>query len=274
MIPPCAISDIRANMDDIAEEAAVAHWLRGLPLVRRARSISISFHLPVPGYGYAQRLKAGVGRAWQAIQDHQQEHQRDGHVVVAGAAQGAAGAIPAAGARRPGPPPSPPAGAGAATADFPSFWAFFTSRYSIVLLLLSLLVNRIHAVVPPSNTRYRSSKRVRAIVRAPAILLLARACILILGMTVKLGAVEGAASQGARGGALGFVRMSSAWAARSAQGQLITGRDHSDIMWACFVAASAGVCSESFIRALDHEWVGNPPSIRFPCDADNDLRAH
>ena len=227
-------------MDEAAEGAgAAAHsWLRALPLARARSYLPSTPSSLVPGFG---RIKTGVARTWRAIL----EAHGAGMDASSGGSATSAGAAAAAGANNAAAAGSN-AGARPNHLDFPSFWHFFTSRYSIVLLILSLLVNRIHAVVPPSNAgvqRYRSSKRVRAIVRAPAILLLARACILILGMTVRLNIQEGGGGPGKH---LGFVRMGG-------DNAVITGRDHSDIMWACFVAACMGVCSESFIRALDHE---------------------
>lgn len=223
-------------MEEAAEEAAAStSWLRSvLPIARMRGYLPATATLPrVPGFS---RVKRGLGRVWQAtLEAHgaASAGEQTGNAAAAAGGAGGGTANAATGASNGGRPTH---------LDFPSFWHFFTSRYSIVLLILSLLVNRIHAVVPPSNRGYISTRKIRAIVRAPAILLLARACVMIVEMTMRMNAQD----NGGGSKALGFVRMG--WST-----EVITGRDHSDIMWACFVAACMGVCSESFIRALDHE---------------------
>ena len=226
-------------MEEAAEEAAAStSWLRSvLPVARMREYLPAATTASMPRVPGFSRVKRGLGRVWQAtLEAHGAATAggQAGNAASAGAGGGGGGTANAAtGAGNGGRPTH---------LDFPSFWHFFTSRYSIVLLILSLLVNRIHAVVPPSNRGYISTRKIRAIVRAPAILLLARACFMIVEMTMRMNAQD----NGGGSKALGFVRMGGST-------EVITGRDHSDIMWACFVAACMGVCSESFIRALDHE---------------------
>lgn len=131
-------------------------------------------------------------------------------------------------------------GSAAATVDFPAFWSFIGSRYTVALILCTGLANRIIAVVPPNlQIPYRSSAKTRALVRAPAILLLARSCILILGMLAKLSGGQGAqAYYSVKAGNL-----------LSQDSSL----SHAGILWSCFVAACVAVTCESFVRALDRE---------------------
>jgi hypothetical protein len=131
-------------------------------------------------------------------------------------------------------------GAGVHHVDFPAFWSFIGSRYTVGLVLCTGLANRIMAIVPPNlQVPYRSSAKTRALVRAPAILLLARSCILILSMLAKLSGEQGLqAYYSVKAGSL-----------LSQQSSLT----HADVLWSCFVAACVAVACESFVRALDRE---------------------
>lgn len=131
-------------------------------------------------------------------------------------------------------------GGAGATVDFPAFWSFVGSRYTVALILCTGLANRIIAIVPPNlQIPYRSSAKTRALVRSPAILLLARSCILILGMLAKLSGDQGVqAYYSVKAGNL------------LSQDSSLT---HANVLWSCFVAACVAVACESFVRALDRE---------------------
>jgi hypothetical protein len=141
---------------------------------------------------------------------------------------------------------TPGGGAGGVTIDFPAFWSFIGSRYTVALILCTGLANRIIAIVPPNlQIPYRSSAKTRALVRSPAILLLARSCILILGMLAKLSGDQGVqAYYSVKAGNL------------LSQESSLT---HANVLWSCFVAACVAVACESFVRALDREYVSAGP---------------
>lgn len=133
------------------------------------------------------------------------------------------------------------AGGARVSIDFPAFWSFIGSRYTIALLLCAALANRIIAIVPPNlQIPYRSSAKTRALVRSPAIFLLARSCLLILGMLAKLSEEQGAqAYYSVKAGSL--------------LGRQQASLTHADVLWSCFLAACVAVACESFVRALDRE---------------------
>lgn len=131
--------------------------------------------------------------------------------------------------------------AAAPTVDFPAFYAFISSRYTVALLLCAALANRIIAVVPPNlQIAYRSSAKTRALVRAPAIFLLARSCVLILAMLSKMSDDQGSQA---------FYSIK----ADSLLGQQQASLTHANVLWSCFLAACVAVACESFVRALDRE---------------------
>lgn len=143
--------------------------------------------------------------------------------------------------------------------DFPSFFTFFTSKYALLLCFLTLVINRIHHIVPPSIP-YRSSTRIRALVRGPAIFLLARATFRIVSLTLRLAAIAAAAAEA------GATTEGSGTASKAGYASLVMGRlagnsdkirgsEHADVLWLSFVACCVACASESFVRALDHEWV-------------------
>lgn len=127
-----------------------------------------------------------------------------------------------------------------ANIEFPAFWSFIGSRYTVAFILCTGLANRIIAVVPPNlQIPYQSSAKTRALVRAPAIILLARSCILILGMLGQLSGEQGVqAYYSVKAGSL------------LSQESNLT---HTSVLWSCFIAACMAVVCESFVRALDRE---------------------
>ena len=129
------------------------------------------------------------------------------------------------------------------SSDFPSFLAFFTSRYTIALIVLTLIINRIHATVHV-NIPYRSSTKVRLICRLPAILLLTRACLLVIGMMAKMSKEDAVQLTGQ-----GYQFYYSLRSTFEADSRI----SHADVLWSCFVASCIACANESFIRALDHE---------------------
>lgn len=129
--------------------------------------------------------------------------------------------------------------------EFPSFLAFFTSRYTVALILLSLVISRIHAVVRV-NVPYRSSARVRAICRAPAIFLLTRASLLVIAMMLRMAAEQVSAA------AASEAVQPSYYSLRTVL-DLDKRTTHADVLWSCFIATCVACANESFIRALDNE---------------------
>lgn len=94
------------------------------------------------------------------------------------------------------------------------------------------------------NVPYRSSAKVRAICRAPAIILLTRAILLIVGMIVRMTENKQAASASPKY----YYSIKNAF-------EIHSQTTHADVLWSCFVATCIACANESFIRALDHEWV-------------------
>lgn len=138
--------------------------------------------------------------------------------------------------------------------DFPSFFTFFTSKYAFLLCFLTLLINRIHHIVPPTIP-YRSSIKIRALVRGPAIFLLARATFRIVSLMLRLMAAAGNSSvtEGTGTGTkAGYASLVMGRLTGNSD-KLIRGSEHADVLWLSFVACCVACASESFVRALDHE---------------------
>ena len=178
------------------------------------------------------------GNAWQNVRRILRElrgegegsgpsRRRDGQGVGAGAGEDGQG----------------PSTQSQSPADFPSFLAFFSSRYALALIVLTLVINRIHATVHV-NIPYRSSAKVRSICRLPAIVLLTRACLLLVGMMVRMNEYDQADAL-----AKGYRYYYSVRSAIEVDNQV----SHADVLWSCFVASCVACANESFIRALDHE---------------------
>jgi hypothetical protein len=130
---------------------------------------------------------------------------------------------------------------GRSNTDFPAFWSFLASRYTVALIICAALANRIIAIVPPNlHIPYRSSAKTRALIRLPAIMLLVRACLLIVEMLARLSDEAGVS---------GYRSIKAA----TLFGQGASGTTHADVLWSCFIAACTAVASESFVRALDRE---------------------
>lgn len=189
------------------------------------RSLAQVQHTLSAGTDRLRALLPGTG-SFRALRDRLGRHEGI-RGMLAGEADHAAGGVRGA-----------TGSSGVGALEFPSFLQFFGSRYSLALLGLSLVINRIHAVVPPAN-QYRSKARVRALVRAPAIIALVRACFLIVGMLVSM-------SDSKEGHSPYYYTIRQTL-------QISQGTRHADVLWSCFVAVCIACGSESFVRALDHE---------------------
>lgn len=122
--------------------------------------------------------------------------------------------------------------------EYPQFLQFFVSKYALVLVLLTFVINRIHHLVPP-RIPYRTSYKVRALVRGPAIFLLLRSCVRLLAMMMQMSGAEDGITTG------NYTLLRDSILGESTK--------HADILWGCFISASVACAAESFTRALDHE---------------------
>lgn len=120
-------------------------------------------------------------------------------------------------------------GAAESLGTMPSPLSFLTSGFSISLLILTIFINRIHALVPPRRpTTARVPSLTRIGLRAPSLvaLALALACLVTHGR-------PGEASH------RGFIW---AWVTKP--------REDRDLLFLVFLAVSLAVLTETFIRAL------------------------
>lgn len=135
--------------------------------------------------------------------------------------------------------------------------SFTHSSYFISLMLGSVVVNRIHHLVPPrAPLRHPLSPVLRAAIRVPSLLLLHRAVILLSAVLLTQKGYTPLGWTGAKG-LVKLVGWSTVWAGKSELLRLVQenlGVEQAmapQIMWEVFIATAIASVSETFVRALN-----------------------
>ncbi|SCV74416.1 BQ2448_8055 [Microbotryum intermedium] len=155
---------------------------------------------------------------------------------------------------------------------FPGPMSFVTSSFFVALLGLSILLNRIHHLVPPrrpfadrdplpDGSNAPLPTKLRLVLRLPSLILLLRSLTLLSALLLAHNCDSNPFSSTSYGRA--FVRCLSfltPWACRSELGRLVQAADGSrlpyavanasTVMWEVFVAVALAVVTETFVRAL------------------------
>lgn len=127
-------------------------------------------------------------------------------------------------------------------------WLFGKSGYAILTVLLYILVNRIHRLVPPRRLPLvKLSPLHRLTLRLPSLLLLLRSIVQL--STVLLNHSE--LQLGVLGDiGMGVVRLVG-WLTSLAGD--INGGDQSALLWSAFIAVVVAIVTEAFVRSLDDD---------------------
>lgn len=135
-------------------------------------------------------------------------------------------------------------------------FTFLRSSFFLSLLALSIIVNRIHHLVPPRRPLHSPlSPSLRAFLRLPSLLLLFRAVLLLSFILLDQKGYAPTLWTGARA-TIKLVGWSTAWAGKSELLRLVDlgvqlkDAEVSRVLWEPFVAVGAAVVTETFVRAL------------------------
>ncbi|KAM0756102.1 hypothetical protein T439DRAFT_320792 [Meredithblackwellia eburnea MCA 4105] len=173
----------------------------------------------------------------QAIRNHQ--HLVQGNQIPGGGR--AAAAAGAAGSAR----------AGQAAAEIAGPWSFLWSGFSLTLLVLSILINRIHALVPPRRPQGRRiNQTIRFLIRLPSLIGLTCAIIILappfeLPFTLPVPFPLN----------LLLRVLPFSLETLSLPTWLLSNPDRTDrdVLWLTFLAVSLAILTDTFVRALDDD---------------------
>lgn len=158
-----------------------------------------------------------------------------------------------------------------------------TSSYFLTLIAGSIVVNRIHHLVPPrAPLRHPLSPALRAVIRLPSLLLLLRAVLLLSTVLFTQKGYNPLECIGATS-LIKLVGWGTAWAGKSEllrlvqEGLRVQDAMAPQIMWEVFIATAVASVSETFVRALNVGWSRLEPRRRWltlPPPEQDDLASH
>ncbi|KAK4049256.1 hypothetical protein OIO90_005545 [Microbotryomycetes sp. JL221] len=150
--------------------------------------------------------------------------------------------------------------------EAPSALSFLTSSFFCGIVALSIIANRIQAVVPPRRALHQqpSPSACRAL-RLPSLLLLARVVLLLLVTLATCRGYDPMSNWLGVKPLANILTWSTTWAGKSTLGQLAshsssTFVEPNQICWETFLAVSFGSITEIFMRALLDE-LGTSPEF-------------
>lgn len=156
-------------------------------------------------------------------------------------------------------------GAGGVRGDnLNSPFSFLTSNYAFTLIVMTILINRIHHLIPPRTPNsIKITPFLRALLRTPSLLLLARAILLLSGILAEKNAYN-------------FMNYSipifvakmigwlTAFTGKSTLISILEAAGNSDTPWIVeeskvmmeiFIGTASAIVTEAFVRALDDDLV-------------------